>query len=51
VDGINYLAFAGELLNNRDGNQEVETESHMARLEREISEAATKSVEENQEQP
>jgi hypothetical protein len=51
VDGINYLAFAGELLNDRVGNQEVEIESHMARLEREISEAATRNVEENQEQP
>lgn len=49
VDGINYLAFAGELITEQAGNAGLDA-LHMAQLEREIAETATRNVEESQEQ-
>jgi hypothetical protein len=48
VDGINYLAFAGELITEQVGNSELDA-AHMAQLEREIAETATMNLQESQE--
>jgi hypothetical protein len=48
VDGINYLAFAGELITEQAGSPELDA-MHMAQLERDIAETAAINLEESQE--